>query len=197
MGTFLTYLHENWLDIALVLVGLSAFIVYFFQKRDRLFIGGTLIVSQINSIEKSISSLKDDPQLCNVSVFYSKPIIKENMWESYKHLFAKRLTSSEYNCVQRFFDHAEQLERARNDIIGTITTAWKDKSIVEHEEVAKMIEGDCESSKIQEFIEAFCSLDLVFTPHLAINSLTKGLNDFVQLTGTSAYGKIQRHSYSK
>ena len=79
-------------------------------------------------MEKNISLLKENNQLGNVAVYHSKPIIKENMWEQYKHLFAKRLTGAEYEAVQQFFDHAEQLERARSDIISTIMNRRKDMS---------------------------------------------------------------------
>ena len=100
------------------------------------------------------------------------------MWEQYKHLFAKGLTGAEYNMIQHFFDHAERVERARMDIISTITNAWRDKSTVEHQIIAQMIQGSASSEEIDTFSENFRSLDLVFTPDIAINSLTKSLNNF-------------------
>ena len=193
----LEFIIEYWLDLLLCIVGLSALAVYYFQKRDELYSAGTLITGQIMLVEKCVATLKEDHQLGNIAVYHSKPIIKENMWEQYKHLFAKRLTTPEYEMLQLFFDHAEQLERARMDIISTITNGWRDKSTVEHEEVAKMIQNGATQESIDSFRNTFRPLDLVFTPHVAIDSLTKSLANFSALTGTTAYSKIQKRSYNK
>ena len=128
----MVFIVEHWVDLLLCVVGLSTLAVYFFRKRDELYSAGTLITGQIMLVEKCVAVLKDDYQLGNIAVYHSKPVIKENMWERYKHLFVKKLTAAEYEMVQQFFDHAEQLERARTDIVSTITNGWKDKSTVEH-----------------------------------------------------------------
>ena len=80
------FIVENWtylIDLLLVIVGLSAFVVYCAQKRAELLSAGTLIIGQIDLVEKNVSVLKNDHQLNNVAVYNSKPIIKENMWEKY------------------------------------------------------------------------------------------------------------------
>ena len=197
----INFIQNNWLDLLLVLVGLSAIAVYYFQRHDKLRSAATLIVCQIDSIDKSVSSLKSDFQLGNVSVFHSKKILEENMWEEYKHLFVKRLSRPNYNLVQEFFDNAEQLERARTDIINLIVNSWTNKSITEHQVIADYIKTsptDVEArGKIDYFENIFRPLDIVYIPHIAINSLTKNLSDFRSLIGTSAYEDIQKYSYSK
>ena len=123
------------------------------------------------------------------------------MWEEYKHLFVKRLSRPNYNLVQEFFDNAEQLERARTDIINLIVNSWTNKSITEHQIIADYIKTsptDVEArGKIDYFENIFRPLDIVYIPHIAINSLTKNLSDFRSLIGTSAYEDIQKYSYSK
>ena len=192
------FIIENWtylIDLLLVIVGLSATVVYCAQKRAELLSAGTLIIGQIDLVEKNVSVLKNDHQLNNVAVYNSKPIIKENMWEKYKHLFAKRLDGSEYEIVQQFFDHAEQLERARLDIVFTMTNGWKDKSSIEHQVVAQMIRDKLSVEEVEWFRGAYRPLDLVFTADVIINSLTKSLSNFSPLTGTTAYSKIKKKSY--
>ena len=191
------FLQKYWNDLLVAIVGLSALLIYYFQKRDRLYSAATLIVGQIDQIEKSISILKDDPQLGNISIYNTKVIIRENMWEKYKHLFVKRLTTPEYELVQRFFDHAEQLERSRIDINGTILNAWKDKSTIEHQFVGQMILEGKSIAEITEFSSNFRPLDLVFTPDITINALVKSLQNFNELKGTSAYTKIRKKSYNR
>ena len=128
----LNYLLINLADILLVVVGLSAFGVYFWQKHDEKRTAATLLKSQINSIEKNITVLREDHRLGNRSVYHAKKILNDNLWEKYKHLFVKILDQSEIELIQRFFDNAEQIERSRLDILRTITTSWEHQSLIQH-----------------------------------------------------------------
>lgn len=199
MKEILTFLQGNWLDILLVFVGLSAFITYFWQKRDSKRAAATLLKSQIDAIEKAVVSLKGDHQLGNLSVYNSVKIMNENLWEKYKHMFVKKLSQSEIEIIQRFFDSAEQLERTRMEIIDTMINAWKDKSTVEHQCVGSLITSHCSNldEEINRFRSTYRPLDLCFTPDITIQALTKNLSNFVGLTGTTAYSKIQKYSYTK
>lgn len=82
---------KEWSDLLLIAVGLSAFGVYYWQKRDEKRSAATLIKGQIDLIEERIYALKSDHQLGNISIYHSKAILQENLWEKYKHLFIKRL----------------------------------------------------------------------------------------------------------
>ena len=204
--TVFTFIRD-WADVFLIAVGLSAMIVYIFQKRDNKRSAATLILGQIDSIEEKIGILKNGHQLNNVVVYHSKTIISENTWEKYKHLFAKELSQSEHRMIQNFFDTAEQLERTRADIVMVIKNAWADKSSVEHQIIGEMIKNDVittsmpnemrSSKEMTLFQDRYKPLDLVFTPDIAINSFVNNLNNFTMLSGTTAYEKIQHYSFSK
>ena len=194
--TVFTFIRD-WADVFLIAVGLSAMIVYIFQKRDKKRSAATLILGQIDSIEEKIGILKNGHQLNNVVVYHSKTIISENTWEKYKHLFAKELSQSEHRMIQNFFDTAEQLERTRADIVMVIKNAWADKSSVEHQIIGEMIKNDVittsmpnemrSSKEMTLFQDRYKPLDLVFTPDIAINSFVNNLNNFTMLSGTTAY----------
>ena len=204
--TVFTFIRD-WADVFLIAVGLSAMIVYIFQKRDKKRSAATLILGQIDSIEEKIGILKNGHQLNNVVVYHSKTIISENTWEKYKHLFAKELSQSEHRMIQNFFDTAEQLERTWADIVMVIKNAWADKSSVEHQIIGEMIKNDVittsmpnemrSSKEMTLFQDRYKPLDLVFTPDIAINSFVNNLNNFTMLSGTTAYEKIQHYSFSK
>lgn len=204
--TVFTFIRD-WADVFLIAVGLSAMIVYIFQKRDKKRSAATLILGQIDSIEEKIGILKNGHQLNNVVVYHSKTIISENTWEKYKHLFAKELSQSEHRMIQNFFDTAEQLERTRADIVMVIKNVWADKSSVEHQIIGEMIKNDVittsmpnemrSSKEMTLFQDRYKPLDLVFTPDIAINSFVNNLNNFTMLSGTTAYEKIQHYSFSK
>ena len=71
--TVFTFIRD-WADVFLIAVGLSAMIVYIFQKRDKKRSAATLILGQIDSIEEKIGILKNGHQLNNVVVYHSKTI---------------------------------------------------------------------------------------------------------------------------
>ena len=167
----INFLINYWNDLLVALVGLSALVVYRFEKRDKLKIAATLIQIQIDTIEKQISALKNDMKLGNITVYNTQIILKENAWDQYRHLFVKLLNNSEYNLVQSFFDNAERLERARGEIVETIKTAWHDKSITEHQAAAEIIKDKKSISELEAFHNQFAPLDIVFTADITIASL--------------------------
>lgn len=140
MNVVFAFLEENRLNLLLVLVGLSAFVTYFWQKRDSKRAAATLLKSQIDSVEKSILQLKNDHDLGNQSVYNSGKILSENLWEKYKHLFVKELSQSEIDLIQRFFDNAEQIERTRADITKSMMLSWEQHGAMQHNLACNLIE---------------------------------------------------------
>ena len=196
---------NDWANIFLILVGCSALIVFFFEKRDKSRIAATLVKGEIDSIEKNILALKEDHQLGNVSMYHSNHIIGENQWKNYKHLLVKYLSRSELEAIERFFDNAEQIEKARADIIRALNNSWDDSSFVEHYIAGLYISysiynndiNDNTINKINEFINLYRPLDIVFTPQISIDIVIKKLQNFSMLSGTTGYYKIQKLSYEK
>lgn len=197
----LAFLSSNILDILLILVGLSAVGVYFWQKYDQLRTAATLLKGEIDTIEKRISVLKDDNQIGNISIYHSQKIMGENLWNKYKYLLVKSLSKSEAEMIGRFFDSAEQIERARIDICNSLNNAWTHASFVEHNiigEFAKNITDYQElQNKIAAFRQIYTPLDIVYTPQIAINAIMKHLGNFSMLVGTTGYKKIEKISYEK
>jgi hypothetical protein len=204
---------KEWSNLLLVLVGLSAFGVYYWQKRDERRAAATLVKGQIDLIEERVCALKNDNQLGNVSVYHSKIIIQENLWEKYKHLLIKHLPKSDAAIIQKFFDSAERIEYVRSDIIRTMTNSWEHRSLAEHQIIGNIVQstihqslptlpksGDeikiqVETNEVDFFRQLYRSLELGYTPDIAINALVKYLSDFEMLSGTTAYNKIRSWSY--
>ena len=211
----LSFFQNNLIDILLILVGLSAFGVYFKQKRDEVRTAATLVKGQIDLIEERVGVLKNDHQLGNIAVYHSKIIMQENLWEKYKHLLVKKLQKSDVAIIQKFFDNAEQVEHARSDIIQTMMNSWQHKSAVEHQIVGDIVQTEIDNclsevgergqgmnfqvqidmSKVDAFRRVYRPLDTVFTPDIAISALVKHLNSFDMLSGTTAYQTILNWSY--
>ncbi len=196
---FLNWLR-NWSNLLLVGVGLSAFGVYYWQKRDEKRAAATLVKGQIDLIEERVLALKGDHQLGDISIYHSKTILQENLWERYKHILIKSLQKSDAEIIQKFFDSAEQIENVRGDIVKLLKISWENKGRAEMENVGLFIKDNpIEQAMpcIQQFQQGYRPLSIVYIPDIVINSLVKQLNDFTMLSGTTAYQKIQQWSYDK
>lgn len=107
------FLKENFLDILLVLVGLTAFIVYFLQEREKRREAAALIYLQINEIQKGIEEISSyiiEGQL-NATAFYeSLPLIEENYWSKYKHYFVNRIDEKSFESINKLYKYALEIQ---------------------------------------------------------------------------------------
>ena len=193
----LFFILKEWSNLLLVIVGLSAFVIYYWQKRDHRCTAATLLKGQIDTIENRVALLKEDPHIGNESVYRSKSILQDNYWEKNKHLFLKQLSQSEVEQIQKFFDNAEQIERVRNDIIKTITMAWEYDSLAEHICVANVLIDNPNWNNLRVFERKYFNFSFQVTPPMPINVLMKHLDNFVNISGTTSYQKIQHISYDR
>ena len=192
---------NNWSDLLLSIVGLSAVFVYIWQKRDQRSAAATLVKEQIDTIERNVLALKNDPNLGNNSVYCSKSILIENHWEQQKHLLVKKLSQSEVETIQRFFDNATQIESARLDIIKVFNNDWANKSQAGCQIAANIVASGGDDTTIKElyaqFMQRYSSLSPEFLPNIITNTLIKNLQNFEFISGTTGYAKIEKWSYEK
>lgn len=196
----LDFLATNWADLLLVLVGFSACIVYIWQGRDTRKVAATLVKEQIDSIERNVALLKNDAHLGNFSIYRSKPILIENHWEKHKHLLVKQVSHSEMETVQRFFDAAAQLESARTDIIKMLTKYWETEAQIFCYFTALQIVKQRRGKVIHEcknFIERYERNSIEKIQDNIVGVLTESLQNFVFVSGTTAYEKIRKLSYER
>ena len=191
----MTFLLRNWLNILMVLVGLSAFWVYFAQKRDQRRSAATILKSQIDAIEESVSMLRNDHDLGNVSVYQLNVLINENMWDKSRHLFVKKMTRSETDIIQEFYNSAERIERARKDIVQTVYNAWEHSGMIVQDALGA--NSGQATDRIVGFRNAFDPLEIAFTPNVLVQTLTNNMMYFKNLSGTTAYQKLEKWSYDK
>lgn len=58
MKNLFMFVSENLLDILLVIVGASVFVIYFLQERRKLSEAASLIIMQIEELQKNIPEMK-------------------------------------------------------------------------------------------------------------------------------------------
>lgn len=103
------FLDSNFLSTAVLLgTGVLAFSTYFIQKRNEVTDAATILLSEIRSAEKAISTIRTHNQVTELSV-----ILPANSWNKYSHLFARRLDQDELNQVAEFYKKCELAENYR------------------------------------------------------------------------------------
>ena len=80
---FIQFMTRNWLDVLLVFVGASAFITYWLQERRKISEAASLIVLQVEDLQKNIAEIDSfviDGEL-NESAFYESHLLfKTDYW---------------------------------------------------------------------------------------------------------------------
>ena len=90
------FIMENWIDILLVIVGASAFFIYWAQERRKVSEAASLIVMQIEDLQKRIretSSYISEGALNDTAFYESQILFKTDYWNQYKHYFIRKLDS--------------------------------------------------------------------------------------------------------
>ena len=104
---------SNIINICLVLVGLLAFVVYVLQERRKKIEAASLIVSQIDEMQNSISEISafsDIGNIDGISFYESLPIYKEDYWNKYKHYFVREMDSASYNYLNQFYQYVSEIQ---------------------------------------------------------------------------------------
>lgn len=117
----LDFLKANWVNLGLILVGLSAVWIYKMQEKGKLRDAACMIVLQINEIQKRVQEIQSyiTNQGLNLTAFYeSLPLIDVNYWNNYKHLFVRKIDNKSYDSINKFYQYVtsmqEQQELLRN-----------------------------------------------------------------------------------
>lgn len=78
-------------------------IIYVLNKRSTLQAAATILKLQIKDIEENIEVLKAEAivgnSLSEQPLYYSKIIFEENKWEKYSHMFANKLSASDFETI--------------------------------------------------------------------------------------------------
>ena len=111
--TFIQFISANLLDILLVVVGASAFAVYKLQERRKISDAASLIVLQVNDLQKRLREIRtyiDNDGVLNDTAFYESQIIfTENYWDKYKHYFVRKIDSESFRLFNDFYACASEV----------------------------------------------------------------------------------------
>lgn len=107
------WIQNYLLNCLLVIATASAFIVYFVQRHEKRKEAARLIVIQINALLEGIQDIASriSGGRLNSEAFYeSVPLMEENYWEKYKHVFVKEMSSQSINEIDKLFQFARIIQ---------------------------------------------------------------------------------------
>ena len=106
------FISTNWLDILLVVVGASAFFIYWAQERRKVSEAASLIVMQVEDLQKrmrEIGSFISEGNLNDTAFYESQILFKTDYWDQYKHYFIRKLDSFSFNTFDEFYNCAAEI----------------------------------------------------------------------------------------
>ncbi len=112
-STLLGITFDDWLNILLILVGLSAFIIYWLQERKKINEAASLIVLQIEEFQgrvRELSTFVANQQLNDTNFYESLPLMDTNYWDKYKHYFVLKMDASSYNVINSFYQYLAEIQ---------------------------------------------------------------------------------------
>lgn len=106
------FISDNWLDILLVIVGASAFVIYRLQERRKISEAASLIVLQVEDLRKRIANIGSyivDGQLNDSAFYESQMLFKTDYWNEYKHYFIRKMEASSFSTFDEFYNCASEI----------------------------------------------------------------------------------------
>lgn len=104
-------MNENYLNAAVTLiVGFVALIVYQKQKRDHKKDAANILLIEIETAERQLQIVKEggSPTSLRENIF----LMPSASWSTYRHLFARDLTSREWDILNNFYNRCKQFDEA-------------------------------------------------------------------------------------
>lgn len=96
-------------NIALIVVGGFALLIYWLQERRKISEAASLIVMQVEELQKRMREIKtyiSDGQLNAIAFYESQLLFKTDYWDKYKHYFIRKLDSFSFGTFDEFYSCA-------------------------------------------------------------------------------------------
>lgn len=163
-----------------------------------------ILILQIKSIERNIEYLKSQgitgTAINEQSMHYSVPIFEDNAWEKYKHLLVSKLSNFDYATIEHFYEVAQTIKSQQVLIKEYINENLHYKAISyyngEYGRINMSIfnQNDTENTlmyDLNKLRSLYNSINIqTHIPVEFYNGLSRGLNSYNRLTGTTTFDKI-------
>lgn len=201
-------------DFAVIIGAIWAIVLYILQIKDKRKSIITLIVNEIEEIDKLVSKLIElnaERNLNNFEVYKTTPILTINYWEKNKYIIIKKINKVDASILDEFYYNATQIERARKAIIENLNNSWYAKNLFEQKVFSDYIKHELyfrenvdynylivkSKEYSNEFNRFYSKVDSIFTPEIPILVLQKHLNLYKSIISSTTYSKLLKMSFNK
>ena len=165
------------LNIIIALGGISAFVIYFWQKSAKKREAAALVVTQIEDLKEKILEINDiatDGKLNATEFYETLDLITDNQWEKYRHLFIKKIDSYSYRTINNFYDCALGI---REQLLFV-----KQLQHCQYMNIQGMLDNNCNQAmleSVKNFDPTINSLEVVINQLRPTNDDEQNVKDFL------------------
>jgi hypothetical protein len=177
-------------SFATLLVGLVAFLTYLLTKRHERQNAAAIIIMDIRHAEQAVLSLVERG-LVDRNI---KPILHENNWAKYKHLFASRFSYDDLAALNRFFDSCVEIAEARKRMNESFYASINAKAALLQEKILMLEDLDSPTGLVNKnaLITRFNNETYFFDPMDPKTIVLKNLELMGQPSTSTAFEKLKR-----
>ncbi len=186
-------MNPEYLNAAVTLtVGLIALAVYGLTKKSERQNAAMIILMDIRHAEQVVLSILEKGLVDRTM----RPILSDNNWGKYKHLFAKRFSSDDFAAFNRFFDACVEIEDARRKMVDVFYSNLHAKASNSQERLLALAEREQDAAKSSrtKLIEMIASEIYVYEPQEPRDRILKALQLVGRLSNTIAFEKLKKSS---
>jgi hypothetical protein len=193
---------NNFSAVVTFIVGLFAFFVYSWQKRDKKVNTARLILSEIRIAEQRIQKITE---LIRVGGQDLPVVLPSNTWNEYSYLFASDFDQDELTELNHFFSNCESIDEyvKRDNEYFWITTQYRAQ--IAQNLLSKFIEEsfDEQSKTIDELkldnlmnsvLTKYVNHPYSYSPQRTINELKKLISNSRVITTSTTGNKLKNYS---
>jgi len=191
----------------LVLGGVSAFYVYFAQKRNQRRDAAIMVALQIDEINRNVIAVgkaMEGSIILETSMFETNRIMTENLWSKYKHLLVKKIGMLNATALNEFYQCVENIMVFQSNIKGASHYTMNNSAYIYQFTYAQLYSTIRTNPSVAEFKQediASLANDVASTaavtsktyiPKIMGIALDKFLTEFRGLKIESAYAELRK-----
>lgn len=197
--------------LIVTLIGTLSLTRYLYNKKvkESIKAATTILILQIKNIERNIEYLKahgiTGTAINETPLHYSIPIFEENAWEKYKHLYATKLSSSDFSSIEKFYETALAIRTTQLFIKRKIEESLYAKANcyynMEYNRVnMSIIFNEVDNARLFNDIDRIRSIYgavhiQTYMPIEFYNGLSQGLNSYFRLSGTTTLDNLRKKGH--
>ncbi len=177
-------------SVVTLVVGLFAFAVYQLGKRHERKAAATILMLDIRKAEQAVLFLLEK----NVIDKNMKPVLHENNWAKYKHLFASDFTTDDLSVLNRFFDSCLEIAEARRRMNEVFYAAVLAKAELVQQKLFEIegLETPAGQANRTQVIERFNKESFAFDPDDPKNTIRQHLAIMGRPSEAPVFAKLAR-----